>query len=101
MLVCAQRGQLVHHTTFRCYDSNTQGPCNQGEVFVANSEDEVILLLWLFCKLTILFYQCLTPHCVPHNACEEDQLLYQDVCWDKTNFSVPCQVKNPIIYSLF
>ena len=62
---------------------------------MADSEDEVSLLVWLFCiLLTIHFYQCFTPHCIPHNVCEEDQLLYQDVCWDKTNFSVPCQVKN-------
>ena len=34
MVECAQREKIVHLPTFKCYKANTQGPCQEGEVFV-------------------------------------------------------------------
>jgi len=76
MFECAENNKIVHLTTFECYEDNTQGPCMDGELFVLDEFD-----------------LCNTPKCIDHGGCEEDQLLFEDQCYNKTSWQdlkAPC-----------
>ena len=57
MMECAGRQEIVHLTTFRCYQPNTQGPCQNGEVFVLG-DNEVREMLFINVSITELFLFC-------------------------------------------
>jgi len=75
MIACGKNNKIVHLTTFECFEDNTQGPCMDGELFVLDEFD-----------------LCNTPKCIDHGGCEEDQLLYEEKCYNKTSqdLTAPC-----------
>jgi len=78
ILTCLESGKLSHQNnlTFLCYEAKTKGPCEDGEILVLDEFD-----------------QCKGSKCIDQGGCEEDQLLYEENCYNKTweDLMAPCE----------